>query len=924
MTQTTEPTLKVNGIVRPPVAAADRRLIDVLRDDLGLIGTKEGCDDGSCGTCSVIMDGRLVRACRVRTAEALGRSVTTIEGLGTPDDPHPLQSAFAQADAVQCGFCTPGMIMAAAQLLRRDPDPSRDAIERWLGSNLCRCTGYASIVDAVAWVAGGRSGPPRPGTGGGDSVRRDALEKACGVARYAADLTAPGMLHARVLRSPHHHATVRRLDVERARRAPGIVAVLTVEDVPGERTYGRKLKDQPVLVDGRVRQVGDPVALVVATTVEAAEAGVGLVDVEYELLEAVLDPARALEAGASRVHPDGNLLAEQSLVVGDATAALAGAAVVVEGTYTTPWNEHAYLEPEAALAAWDDGTLVLRTGTQYPHYHRAEVARVLGLPTERVRVVPSVSGGAFGGKTDISCQCLAALATAHTGRPVRIVYDRAESFATTTKRHPFRIRGRIGAAADGTLLALQLDMLADTGAYASFGPGLMVKAFASATGPYRWPTVELRGRVAYTNNPTAGCMRGPGTTQVAFALEALMDQLSGALGIDPLELRAANRLRRGDRLPSGQILDRDPAYPATLEAIRPYLAAARTTRDAIPHDARRRRGVGVASIWYGIGGGGGGPVPGQDPALTVGRGPGRATVELLGNGSVRVRTGAVDLGQGTATALARIAAGELGLPVQRVVVETGDTATCPDAGPTVGSRVTYFVGNAVRGAAGDLREAILGTAGRLLARPVDELVIGVEGVGLLAAAVATGAEEAGSEVSLVDIARARADAGHALIFEGTFDPVLPAFDARTGLGEPYAMYVTGTQLAEVEVDLATGAVDVLRIVAAHDVGEPAFEAGVVGQLEGGIAMGIGFALHESFVPGATRGFKDYRIPRTRDMPEMVTILVDDPDAPDEQRHKGVAECSNMVAAPAIVNAIADATGRRVRDLPVRLEARDPT
>ena len=924
MTQTTEPTLQVNGAARPLAGAAERRLIDVLRDDLGLTGTKEGCDDGSCGTCSVIMDGRLVRACRVPAGEALGRSVTTIEGLGTPDEPHPLQAAFAEADAVQCGFCTPGMIVAAAQLLDRDPEPSRDAIGRWLGSNLCRCTGYASIVDAVAWVAGGRSGPARPGTAVGETIRRDALEKACGVARYAADLTAPGMLHARVLRSPHHHADVRRLDVEQARRAPGIVAVLTVEDVPGERTYGRKLKDQPVLVDGRVRQVGDPVALVVATTAQAAEAALSLVDVEYEPLEAVLDPEAALAADAPRVHPGGNLLAEQSLLVGDATAALASAAAVVEGTFTTPWNEHAYLEPEAALAAWDGDTLVLRTGTQYPHYHRAEVARVLGLPTERVRVVPSVSGGAFGGKTDISCQCLAALATAHTGRPVRIVYDRAESFATTTKRHPYRIGGRIGAAADGTLLALQLEMLADTGAYASFGPGLMVKTFASATGPYRWPAVELRGRVAHTNNPTAGCMRGPGTTQVAFALEALIDQLAGTLGLDPLELRAANRLRRGDRLPSGQILDRDPAYPATLDAIRPYLAAARTTRDAMPDEARRRRGVGVASIWYGIGGGGGGPVPGQDPALTVGRGPGRATVELLGDGSVRIRTGAVDLGQGTATALARIAAGELGLPIERVVVETGDTGTCPDAGPTVGSRVTYFVGNAVRDAAGDLREAILGTAGRILARPVDELVVGGGGVGVLASAAARAADVAGSEVSLVDVARARLEAGHALAFEGTFDPVLPAFDARTGLGEPYAMYVTGTQLAEVEVDLATGAVDVLRIVAAHDVGEPAFEAGVVGQIEGGIAMGIGFALHESFVPGATRGFKDYRIPRTRDMPEMVTILVDDPEAPDDQRHKGVAECSNMVAAPAIVNAIADATGCRVRDLPVRLGPQDLT
>ena len=297
---------------------------------------------------------------------------------------------------------------------------------------------------------------------------------------------------------------------------------------------------------------------------------------------------------------------------------------MVENTYTTPWNEHAYLEPEAALAFWDGDTLVLRTSTQYSHYHRAEVARTLGLPTERVRVVPTVSGGAFGGKSDISCQCLVALATHRTGRPVRIVYSRAESFASTTKRHPYRIRVRSGATRDGDLIALQVDMLADTGAYASFGPGLMVKTFASATGPYRWPHVELHGRVVFTNNPTAGCMRGPGTTQVAFAIESQMDQLAARLGMDPLEFRERNRLRQGDRLMSGQVLERDPAYGATLEAIRPHwLEALERCAESADQAGTRRRGVGVASIWYGIGGGGGGPTPGQDPALTVGRGPGR-------------------------------------------------------------------------------------------------------------------------------------------------------------------------------------------------------------------------------------------------------------------------------------------------------------
>ncbi len=925
MIAATRVDLEVNGIPRSVDAPPRWRLLELLREGLGLIGTKQGCDDGTCGTCVVMVDGKAVRACRTPARAAAGRRVMTIEGLGCTESPHALQQAFAAADAVQCGFCTPGMIMTAAALLERNPTPTRSEIARALGGNLCRCTGYQGIVDAIAWVANGQQGlvrrwPSAPSNGrhreppdSAGHVRPDALDKATGRALYAADLTAEGMLHARALRSPHPHAEIVRIDTARARRLPGVEAVLTAADVPGENSFGRKVKDQPVLAQARVRQVGDPVALVVATSPEVANAALEMIDVEYRLLTAVFNPDDALAEGAPQVDPAGNLLAENWLRSGNVAEGFAHADVVVEDTYTTPWNEHAYLEPEAALAFWDGDTLVVRTSTQYTHYHRAEVARTLGLPVERVRVIPTVSGGAFGGKTDISCQCLVALAAHRTGRPVRIVYSRAESFVSTTKRHPYRIRVRSGATRAGDLTALQVDMLADTGAYASFGPGLMVKTFASATGPYRWPHVELHGRVVFTNNPTAGCMRGPGTTQVAFAIESQMDQLAGQLGMDPLELRLRNGLRKGDRLMSGQVLERDSAFAATLEAIRPHwLEALERCAKSSDHPGSRRRGVGVASIWYGIGGGGGGPTPGQDPALTVGRGPGRAALDLLPDGSIILRTGAADLGQGTATALGLIAAEELGMPFERVAVQLGDTATSPDAGPAVGSRVTFFVGNAVRNAAADLREAILGTASGLLARPIGELDlrdghVHVRGV-------------AGGGAAVAEIARARAGAKLVNMFEGYFDADVPPYKLSTELGEPYAMYVTGTQMAEVEVDTATGVVRVLRVVAAHDVGRPAFLEGVVGQIEGGIAMGVGFALTEEFVPGETGGFKQYRIPRTRDVPEMVTILVGgdmDAGAPPELQLKGVAECSNMVAAPAIANAVAHATGQRVVQLPAR-------
>lgn len=925
MEQRTQVTLVVNGAPCSVPAAPTWRLLDLLRDGMELTGAKEGCDDGTCGACVVHLDGRMVRACRVSAAESSGHDVLTIEGLGSPEHPHPLQEAFVAADAVQCGFCTPGMIMAAAALLERNPAPTRPEIVKWLGSNLCRCTGYASIVDAVAWAAGDRTGSPRPspsgpacdGTGcatGADRHHRpDALDKATGCARYAADLVADGMLHARAVRSPHAHADIVRIDVQRALALPGVQAVLTAADVPGLNSYGRKLKDEPVLAADRVRKAGDPVALVVADSPEVAAAALGLVDVEYRLLSAVLTPEDALAEGAPLIHPGGNLLAEQALGFGDVEAGFALADVVVEADFTTPWNEHAYLEPEAVLAAWDGETMVVRTATQYSHYQRSEVARTLGLPTDRVRLAPTTVGGAFGGKTEISCQCMAALASFQTGRPVRMVYSRAESFATTTKRHPYRIHVRAGATRDGTLTSLQVDMLADTGAYASFGPGLMVKTFASAGGPYRWSGVDLHGWVVFTNNPTAGCMRGPGTTQVAFAVESMVDQLADRLGMDPLAFRLQNRLRRGDRALSGQVLEEDPAYADTIEAVMPSWREALDRCSAEAADgaeSRLRRGVGVASTWYGIGGGGGGPMPGLDPTATVGRGPGRAALDLLPDGTLVLRTGAVDLGQGSSTALGLIAARELAQPLDRIDTRTGDTATCPDAGPAVGSRVTFFVGNAVKDAAAGLRTAVLATAASLLALPAEGL--------RLAEGAVTSVGSAEVRVSLADVALAMVAAGRPTTFDGFFDADVPAFDPAGGLGEPYAMFVTGTQVAEVEVDTATGAVRVLRVVAAHDIGRAAFPEGAVGQVEGGIMMGIGFALKEAFVPGQTHGFKQYRIPRSTDMPEMTTILVGRAGGPADLEYRGLAECSNMVIAPAIANAIAHATGQRITDLPIRL------
>ena len=419
--------------------------------------------------------------------------------------------------------------MAAKALLDRNP-PNPGADREGAGSNLCRCTGYTSILDAVARTADLGRGIAHPGPqAAGEAHRRsDALGKVLGTALYAADLTMPGMLHGAVLRSPHFHAEILHIDDSEARALPGVVVVVTARDVPGLNRHGRAIKDQPVLAEGRVRQIGDAVAAVAATSPEVAAQALSLIRVSYRLLPVIADPAEALQEGAPLIHDSGNLLAEKNVHWGDAEAALAAADIVVDETYTTPFVEHAYLEPESALAYRDSaGQLVVRSATQYAHLHRRAVAETMGLPLEQVRIQPTVVGGAFGAKADISCECVVALLALKTGRPVKIVYTRAESFASTTKRHPFRMRCRTGVTRDGRLIALAADLLADTGAYASAGPGVMTRAFVSLVGPYQFPNVAIHGRVVYTNNTTACAMRGYGAPQVAFPIESPMVINSG-------------------------------------------------------------------------------------------------------------------------------------------------------------------------------------------------------------------------------------------------------------------------------------------------------------------------------------------------------------------------------------------------------------
>ncbi len=873
-------------------------LIAVLRDELRLTGTKLGCDDGRCGACAVLVNGRVARACQTPVGKVRGAAVLTIEGLGTPSSAHPLQRAFVETGAVQCGFCIPGMIMAAKALLDADPRPSRELVVKSLGANYCRCAGFSSIFEAVDRAAATLRGeavapPPLPL---GDCW--EEMAKATGTARYGADLVRDGMLHLKVVRSPHAHARILEVDAADALAIPGVEAVLTARDVPFNR-HGRAIQDEAVLAADRVRMIGDPVAAVVAVSEAVAAEAAARVRVRYQVLPAVLSPREALEPGAPRLHDGGNILARQAIQRGDAEAGLARADVTTEGTFTTPFIEHAYLEPEAALAfVDDDDRVVIHTGTAHPYLHRLEVSRALGLGEDRVRIVAVVLGGHFGGRVDVAMHCILGLAAWRLKRPVRCVYTREESFTSTTKRHAFEIRGRLGADRDGRLTGLRLDMVADTGAYASAGTFIITRAAVSGSGPYTIPDVWLGGEAVYTNNTLAGSMRGFGAPQSTFALESLMDGLAKRLGLHPIELRLRNALRPGDTLPTGFCVGEGTAVVETLEAIRPhYDDAVRRARESRAN-GDLRRGVGVASMWFGVG-------------TTAGEKPSHADAQLLPTGRVVVLAGATDAGQGSDYVLRRVAARVLNVPLEQVDLVRGDTDLTRDTGSCSGSRVTFYVGNAVRIASAALERAIVDAAARELEAPTDILEIRDGHV--------VAREAPGRRIALAELARRVEARGARLCEGGTYDPETYPLDPATGLGRPYATYASATQVAEVEVNVRTGAVRVRRVVAAHDVGKVLNPVGAHGQVEGAVVMGIGYALTEEFVPGVTRGFARYRIPTTHDVPEVEAIFIERSDPKGPFGGKGLGECALIPTAPAIVNAIADATGARITRLPATRE-----
>jgi aldehyde oxidoreductase len=890
----------VNGENEIVACAPGQRLSRVLRENLGLTGTKVGCDAGDCGACTVLLDGEPVCACLIAASQAEGRAITTVEGLGQRSPiGAKLQQSFLAHGAAQCGACTPGMLMAAVALLENNSAPTEGEVMDAIGGVLCRCTGYRKIITAILQASSNPIAitPPEPGAAVGQRlIRLDGQRKVSGTEIFGADEFPAGCLGLRVIRCPYHRAQFCFGDLDAfIRSKPGILAVFTARDVPGKNCYGviPRFADQPVFAENEARFRGEAVAAVVGEA-EAVEAlDLGGFPVSWEELPALKEIDEALSPDAPQIHAHrkGNILVGGRVVRGDVDQALADASITAEAEYETSFVEHAYIEPEAGFARRAGGRVEVQACTQSPYMDRSDIAAILGLQAEEVRIIPTAVGGGFGSKLDLSVQPFVALAAWHLGRPVRMVYSRTESIMSTTKRHPARMRLRGACTPEGKLRALDFAADFNTGAYSSWGPTVAARVPVHASGPYYLPHYRAVTRAVHTHLVPAGAFRGFGVPQAAIAQEQLYDDLADRIGIDRLEFRILNALDAQTPTVTGQVLGDGVGIRACFEVLRPKWRAARQSAADYNSKAQGplRRGVGVAGMWYGCG----------NTSLPN---PSTIRIGLKRDGRIALHQGAVDIGQGSNTIVTQICADALGAPIDRFDLVSGDTAVTPDCGKTSASRQTLVTGKAAQMAGTQLRAAILSLAkacacasihfedGCIVVRDKDNL-------------------------QRIDLSNLPLDAhGYVITAEATFDPPTTPLD-ENGQGTPYAAFGFGAHMAEIEVDTDLGTVRVLKITAAHDVGRAINPTLIEGQIEGGVAQGLGMALMEEFFPGKGENLHDYLIPSAGDIPIVESILIEDPSPIGPFGAKGIGEQAVIPTAPAILNALHDAIGIRVRKVP---------
>jgi aldehyde oxidoreductase len=870
-------TLRINGVKRSVMVDSEKVLIDLLRDDLRLTGTKQSCDrKGQCGTCDVIINGKRVRSCLQKVADLERASVTTVEGLGTPEKPHLIQEAFVLSGAIQCGYCTPGLVIATKALLDQNPNPDIPTIKRALARNLCRCTGYKKIIDAVKLSSRFLRKETTPeqyrrslkGSMIGVSYPRpSSMLKACGLAEFAADIKPENALELALVHSTEHHALIKSVDTAAARKMPGVIGIMTAEDIKGTNRIRDAAPDKPVLCEDRVRTFGDPIVAVAAETRDQARAAAAAVRVEYERLPVMMTPEEALAPGAIQIHTHSpNLCYSQPLVKGDAEKALAGSAAVVEAEFSTQMVHQAPLEPEACVAYLEgegkNAQLVVIGRSIAIHLHMAQIKEAVGW--DNMRYKEPYVGGQFGIKASVTSEAVTAAAALHFRRPIRYVPSLRESMLTTSKRHPYRHKLKLAADANGYLTALSYDFTLDKGAYALGGPGSsMERSLLMLQGSYHIPNIRAFGRMVYTNNAPGGAARGAGPPETIFALESAIDMLAKKLRIDPLDFRRMNSLKPGQAKATGTITQEWP-FPQLCDAIKPHYERAK--KEAAAFNAKGgplKRGVGLGVDSFGIGD------PGDKANLSV---------EIDPDDGVTIYGSVADPGEGNDSMLTQIAAHRLGLPLKKVRLYTRDTDKTPDTGAAWGSRMTWMAGNALLNAIEQLEKAM---------------------------------SEAGSKTYA-----GLKKGGKPIRYEGsTQNPGKYGFDPQTGQGDNFASECHNIQMAEVEVDTETGKVRVIKMTTAVDAGPVINPQNFEGQLEGGMDQGVGYALREEYVHGKTLDYVTFKFPTINDSFDIDIVVRETPRSKGPLGATGVGEMTMVSTAPAVINAIEDACGVRIYDLP---------
>jgi len=854
-------SLNING-KEVNCVSPGKRLIDFLREDLRLTSVKEGCSEGACGTCMVIADKKLIRACLATVDKMTSKSIITVEGLSAREK-EVYAYCFAHSGAVQCGFCIPGMVMSAKALLDTNCSPTREDVKKAINGNICRCTGYVKIIDAVLMAARffqkNLPVPPVPEDKAhgklGESLRRtDAALKTLGIGLYTDDVTVDEMVYAKALRTKYPRARVVSIDKSKAEAHPDCIKIITAQDVPGNIKCGHLVKDWDALIKtgDTTRYAGDAIAIAVSANEKTLDEITSLISVRYQELKPVTSPFEALAQNAPEIHEGGNILSEQKLHRGDPDTAIAASKYVVTNHYSLPFTEHAFMETECAIAipAQNDG-LLLYTGAQSIYDEQREISSLLGVPAAKIRVQSKLVGGGFGGKEDMSVQHHAALAAWLTKKPVKVKFTRAESILVHPKRHAMEIDFTTACDENGIITAVKAEIISDTGAYASLGGPVLQRACTHAGGPYNFQNIDIKGKAVYTNNPPAGAFRGFGVPQSCFAMESNLNQLADMVGITAWEIRYRNAIRPGQELPNGQIADESTSMAPCLEAV----------KDA--YEASEHTGIACGFKNSGLGVG----VP------DIGR-----CILSVENGKIHVRSSAACIGQGMATILTQMICETLDIPAKMVVVEPPDTERTPNSGTTTASRQTLFSGEAAVIAARKLLEH--------LQKPCD--ITALEG------------QE----------------------FYGEYFPQTDPMGCEKPNPVSHVAYGYAAQVAQLDKEGS-----LIKVTAAYDMGTVVNPLAAEGQIEGGILMGTGYALTEDFplincTPVAKYG--TLGLIRATNAPDIEAILIKKPPARGSDLDtlpaygaKGVGELATIPTAPAITGAYYKLDGKLRTKLPIK-------